>query len=155
MRYFFEQATKVLTGSDKQQKHAFCKDFSSNEFLGDGLIDEKVWIVNSYFPYYKQDRRVPMHKCVLLVRDPIDCLFACYNHFNSPLESSRKPRLSEILREKEDLDEFLLSEIENWVKFNDYWMSPDREVPVYVVKYEDLLKDSRSVLKTLLCFLLN
>ncbi|CAN0043536.1 unnamed protein product, partial [Choristocarpus tenellus] len=48
-------------------------------------------------------------------------------------------------------DGMVRNEIGVWERFNRYWLSVD--VPVMVVRYEDLVWHAPHVLKRLLCFL--
>ena len=54
-----------------------------------------------------------------------------------------------------DFDIFYEFQIQKWVKFNEYWMSTDREMPVFIVKYEDLISNPKRVLPEVICFILS
>ena len=47
----------------------------------------------------------------------------------------------------DDFDDYVYNEIDNWVQFHEYWMSSDREIPVYIVRYEELLLNTNETLK--------
>jgi hypothetical protein len=52
-------------------------------------------------------------------------------------------------------DMFLAQEIAVWRDFHSYWMDPDPLVPMYIVRYEDLLAAPEKTLSGLFSFLLN
>ena len=51
---------------------------------------------------------------------------------------------------------FLDIQIDKWVKYHDYWFqhAKEKNVPVYVFRFEDLINNTESVLKDIFKFLL-
>ena len=81
LRIYLEKITKILTGSD-------CKSYP--QFPANGMRN-KVWIVNSHFPY-QIGKWFLAKKWVLIVRNPVDTLleasklkFKQGNKFFTPL----------------------------------------------------------------------
>ena len=79
LRHYLQSITKILTGSDDIINKDQIKNQNSDGFIGDGRTDNKVWMINSHFPFNKGNNKFSCHKCILLVREPIDCLFSTYN----------------------------------------------------------------------------
>ena len=50
----------------------------------------------------------------------------------------------------DDFDGYVHNEIDNWVQFHEYWMSTDRETPVYIVRYEELLINTNETLRKII-----
>lgn len=48
-----------------------------------------------------------------------------------------------------------MQELEEWGKFHDYWMVNKHNMPVFVVRYEDLLSHTKQTLKNIFSFLLD
>jgi hypothetical protein len=46
---------------------------------GEGLVDDSVWIVKSHFPERMGHTLLKAHKCILIVRSPIDCIASLFN----------------------------------------------------------------------------
>jgi hypothetical protein len=46
---------------------------------GEGMIDDKVWIVKSHYPERQGHSEFNAHKCLLIVRSPIDCIASLFN----------------------------------------------------------------------------
>jgi hypothetical protein len=57
----------------------------------------------------------------------------------------------------EDIEEFedgfstfLEGRIEEWVQFYEFWMDIERKIPVYIVKFEDLIRNPIDTLRKIL-----
>ena len=48
--------------------------------------------------------------------------------------------------------EFILIESKNWLAFHEYWVNSD--IPVHIIRYEDILRNPEQVLKECLEFIL-
>lgn len=46
---------------------------------GEGLTDDSIWIVKTHFPERIGYLTFKTHKCVLIVRSPIDCVASLFN----------------------------------------------------------------------------
>jgi hypothetical protein len=44
--------------------------------VGEGLFDERVWIIKSHYPESMTPLRYFNQRIILLVRNPLDCLVA-------------------------------------------------------------------------------
>ncbi len=47
--------------------------------VGEGKIDNSVWIVKSHYPERKGHSVFDTHKCIVIVRSPIDCISSLFN----------------------------------------------------------------------------
>lgn len=133
LRELLESTTKILTGSDEER---------SDNFLAEGKID-KVWVVDSHWPYL-QGEEFKAKKWIVLARDPVETL---YLQYRKTLKDATNIYL--------DFEEFINDELPKYVKFHKYWMSIDRNIPVFIVKYEDLTNDPTKTITSIICYLLN
>ena len=80
----------------------------------------------------------------------------CYNKNSSRFSTVKYDTLNQnklfddLTQRNGNFDDFIYNEIENWAQFHEYWMSPDREIPVYIVRYEELLLNTHEVLKKII-----
>ena len=47
--------------------------------LGEGKIDDGVWIIKSHYPERVGYKALTINKCVVIVRSPIDCMASLFN----------------------------------------------------------------------------
>ena len=47
--------------------------------VGEGKEDDTVWIVKSHFPSMIKPNPLTIHKCILVVRSPMDCVWSWFN----------------------------------------------------------------------------
>jgi hypothetical protein len=47
--------------------------------VGEGLFDERVWIIKSHYPESMSPLRYFNQRIILLVRNPLDCLVAYFD----------------------------------------------------------------------------
>mmetsp|Transcript_10770 Transcript_10770/g.12121 ORF Transcript_10770/g.12121 Transcript_10770/m.12121 type:complete len:258 (+) Transcript_10770:159-932(+) len=148
LRYYLQKATRVLTGSDCDINSPIFNEQLVNGFSGESRTDPKVWIVSTAFPYQREDKMFAANKCILLVRDPADCL---YSYVSQKYTGSgyQKLAVGSLTRNKWAIQQFVEDEISNWVAFNEYWMSNERDIPVFIVRYEELLLNTAEVLSNL------
>ena len=55
----------------------------------------------------------------------------------------------------EEWDFWMRKKIQSWVAFHEYWMNGTHEIPIYIIKYEDLVENAAEEMKKLFAFLLN
>lgn len=47
--------------------------------IGEGMIDNSVWLIKSHFPERAGHSQLRINKCVIIVRSPIDCIASLFN----------------------------------------------------------------------------
>ena len=47
--------------------------------IGEGKINESVWIVKTHYPERIGHSEFKAHKCIVIVRSPIDCISSLFN----------------------------------------------------------------------------
>lgn len=153
LRYYLESTSKILTGSDTECSSSTYYTSSAPSFLADGKTNNKVWISASHYPHIEKEQEFEAHRWVLLVREPAETI---KTYYKSTLKKANQDDASFTdINKVNDMDQFINDASEEWVKFSEYWMSIDRKIPVYIIKYEDLISNPYSTLVNLFWFLLS
>ena len=172
LRNYLQLVTCILTGSDTDYS-IVDEVYSSQHFKGDGIINKKdkkkvceediqdpnctsslqllVWMVNSHYPYVMPSKKYKTNVCVLLVRNPAECLLSFYKM--QYLNENKEISIDDVDEFDESIDNFLKQKTKSWWDFYNYWMHTERGVPVYVIKYEQLMKNPLQQLTKLMWYL--
>ncbi|EWM25143.1 Sulfotransferase [Nannochloropsis gaditana] len=150
LRTLLEEATGIVTGSDTRPDRVLSRSLLKRGLRGEGVVDERAWIVKSHWPERHGYRRFPAQRIILLVRNPFD---AIYSYFNMGLTNTHEERLaSDVFESLAPLwEDMARNEARVWAKFNAYWLT--QKLPVLVVRYEDLLLHTEEMLVRLVSFL--
>jgi hypothetical protein len=134
IRFYLENIFKIKTGCN-------IKKFNNKIFNLKPSCDKTFnnWIISSDFPLRNKDEYENEHisLAILLIRNPIDLI------------------MMKILKETFTFEEALIkmeSIIDEWKEFNKYWISSP--IPIHIIRYEDLLVDSKNILENMCNFLL-
>ncbi|RLN92746.1 hypothetical protein BBJ28_00004294 [Nothophytophthora sp. Chile5] len=151
MRGLLEKVTGVYTGCDTRPDRALSKELQQYGMKGEGVVDESVWFVKTHFPERVGWKPFPVKKAILVVRNPWD---AIDSYFNMTLTNTHNKSLHESQYERfaERWDGLLRNEIDVWMKFHRYWTAKV-DVPIIVVRYEDLLVHRAETLRRVFLFL--
>ena len=126
-------------------------------------------LVKTHFPERRGYRLFDAHRIILLIRNPYDAL---ESYFHMALTNTHTESLTdETFQKFHDTWEGLVKdEIKTWRDFHLYWLSLVRKstsksednnksnsntntaVPLLVVRYEDLVRETREVMKRVLAF---
>ena len=79
IRSYLEKITKIYTGSDHDTDLKLNKDLFELGMTGEGVIDDRVWIVKSHYPERLGHSPLKVNKCILMIRSPFDCLWSFFN----------------------------------------------------------------------------
>lgn len=47
--------------------------------LGEGKVDDSVWVVKTHFPERVGHSKFLANKCIVVVRNPLDCMTSLFN----------------------------------------------------------------------------
>ncbi|KAL6076958.1 Fbox domain containing protein [Balamuthia mandrillaris] len=155
LRSLLERMTGFITGSDSRPTRDLSRKLAKAGLKGEGVVEpDKVWIVKTHFPERLGWKPFKAEKVILLVRNPFDCIDS---YFNMALTRTHTDSIaeSEYDRLKELWTKRVEEEAEVWHRFHDYWhrTSAHSQVPMLVVRYEDLLLDRKSTLCSIAAFL--
>lgn len=69
----------LVTGSDVDIKRKLNSTLLELGLAGEGLVDERVWVVKTHYPERLQKIIYGAERAILLVRSPLDCLPSFFN----------------------------------------------------------------------------
>mmetsp|Transcript_3125 Transcript_3125/g.5272 ORF Transcript_3125/g.5272 Transcript_3125/m.5272 type:complete len:613 (-) Transcript_3125:1225-3063(-) len=146
MRTMYEHTSLRVTGSDMQG------GLAKHDLVGEMSVGcDKVQFVKTHFP---ERRGSPQFRCcraVLLVRNPFD---AIESHYNLMMTGTHTQNISPEIREKATKywEEFAVKEIRVWKNFHKYWLQ--QQIPILLVRYEDLIREPAKVMSRVVQFVL-
>jgi len=146
MRTLYEHTTLRVTGSDMQG------GLAKHDLVGEMAVGANfVQFVKTHFPERQGGRPFHASRVVLLVRNPFD---AMESYFNLMMTGTHTTSVSEEVRQKSAkiFEEYALREIRVWKKFHQFWMGQD--IPVLLIRYEDLVRKPDKVMARVLQFVL-
>lgn len=110
-----------------------------------------VQFVKTHFPERMGSPAFQCSRAVLLVRNPFDCI---ESYFHLMMTGKHTDSLSEENREKAMtyFDEYAVKEAQVWTKFHEYWLNQD--IPILLIRYEDLYRQTDKVMERTLEFVL-
>ncbi|CAI5733246.1 unnamed protein product [Hyaloperonospora brassicae] len=151
MRGLLEKVTGVYTGCDTRPDRVLSQELQAYGLKGEGVVDDSVWFVKTHFPERVGYKAFPVHKVILVVRNPWDALDS---YFNMTLTNTHNQSVheSQYARFRERWDRLVRHEIDVWMKFYRYWTTTV-DVPVIVVRYENLLLHREETLRRVFLFL--
>ena len=124
---------------------------------GEGKMDDSVWIVKSHFPERIGSAPFKANKCIVIVRNPLDCIYSLFNMVGTTThsESLNKEMLKRVLSDTNLWDRFIQQEVTVWADFHTYWIKAPQKLPTHFIRYEDLLENPGEALTEMSKFLLN
>jgi len=146
MRNLYEKITLRVTGSDMMgglQKHDLVGEMATGT--------NNVQFVKTHYPERMGHPPFHVSRAVLLVRNPYD---AMDSYFNLMSTATHTTSLSEETRKKMSkvFAEMAKKEILVWRDFHEYWLK--QKIPLLVVRYEDLIRDTVRVVSHVIRFVL-
>ena len=146
MRNLYEKVTLRVTGSDMMgglQKHDLVGEMATGT--------NNVQFVKTHYPERMGHPPFHVNRAVLLVRNPYD---AMDSYFNLMSTSSHTTSLSAENRKKyaKIFADMAKKEILVWRDFHEYWLK--QKIPLLVVRYEDLIRNTVAVVNKVIKFVL-
>ena len=146
MRNLYEKITLRVTGSDMMgglQKHDLVGEMATGT--------NNVQFVKTHYPERQGNPPFRVSRAVLLVRNPYD---AMDSYFNLMSTSTHTTSLSPEARKKyaKLFADMARKEILVWRDFHEYWLK--QKIPLMVVRYEDLIRDTVKVVNKVIQFVL-
>ena len=102
--------------------------------------DSSVWVTKSHYPERLGYQKMSTSIVICVIRNPYDCIASYFhmsmtNTHNKSLSSDSMKMLLNIW------DDFLKNEVKVWNNFHCYWLKKRNKVPVYFVRYEDIVSN--------------
>jgi hypothetical protein len=132
MRTMYERITLRVSGSDMRG------GLVEHDLVGEAATGEnRVQFVKTHFPERLGTPVFPASRVVLLVRNPYDAL---ESYFNLMMTGTHTTSLTDEMRAKtnEIWESMVRKEVQVWKEFHEYWLKQD--VPILLVRYEDLIR---------------
>ena len=79
LRSYCEKMTGIYTGSDCSAKRKLNRELLEMGMKGEGIMDKSVLFVKTHFPERMGCQQFWGEKCVLIVRNPLDCITSLFN----------------------------------------------------------------------------
>ena len=140
-----------------------CNSSSINSFRAMNSPGEGVHLVKTHFPERRGCRYFDAHRIILLTRNPYDAL---ESYFHMALTNTHTETLTDESFEKfnDTWEDLVKKETKTWRDFYLFWLNEVRKqksgngnsrknsVPLLVVRYEDLISETREVMRRVLAF---
>lgn len=119
---------------------------------GEGVADKRVQLVKTHFPERMGSLLYATEKTVLLIRSPLDCIISLF-HMDCTATHDCSILDSDFVSFASKWEAWVQNEITVWRDFHNYWMKQD--VPLHIIRYEDLLNRPGEVIPDLMKFVFN
>ena len=146
LRTLYERTTLRVTGSDMRG------GLTAHDLVGEAATQTNcVQFVKTHFPERRGAPAFGVNRAVLLVRNPYD---AMDSYFNLMTTNTHTTSLTEEQRARsmEAFAEMAKKEIQVWRDFHEYWLQQD--IPLLVIRYEDLIRYTDKVIAKVIRFVL-
>jgi len=134
LRNLFERTTLRVTGSDMRG------NLLQHDLVGEAAVSTgMVQFVKTHYPERRGSPCFPARRAVLLVRNPYD---AIESFFHLMMTSTHTSTIAEEVRREHQRiwEEMVLKEIQVWRDFHEYWLQRPNNIPLLVIRYEDLIR---------------
>ena len=154
LRSFLDRVLGVPTGSEADNTKGLMHKLEEYGLTGEGVYDKFVWVVKTHWPERFGTFVFPSNRAILLVRSPLDCIISLFHMLAS---SSHDKSISEAdFKIFSTLwNEWQEQEIKIWAEFHEFWLRCNDQIPVHIVRYEDLCQRPKDALTEMMKFLFN
>jgi Sulfotransferase domain len=156
-RSLLEQCTGLVTGSDTRPDYDLSKELSVvHGMVGEGVASHRLtFAVKSHWPERGGSAPVPNGKrAIVLSRNPYD---AIDSYWNMCATKSHTKTVTDAVYERfrDKYQQLVRNEIDVWLRFHHYWfVTAASQVPVLLVRYEDLVRHPNVELTRMMRFVL-
>lgn len=155
LRTLLERVTGYVTGSDTRPDRNLSRELAErHDLVGEGVTDSgSVRIIKSHWPERAGNAVYRARRVVLVVRNPYDAIDSYWN-MNATCSHTHTLTAAVYERFREKFEGLVRNEIDVWARFHEYWIRRVADVPVLIVRYEDLIQDTAVAVKRVLHFIL-
>lgn len=146
LRTLYERTTLRVTGSDMRG------GLTKHDLVGEAATENNaVQFVKTHYPERRGSPPFLVNRAVLLVRNPYD---AMESYFNLMMTNTHTTSLTEEQRKRHAtiFAEMARKEIQVWRDFHEYWLA--QQIPLLVIRYEDLIRHTDKVIAKVIRFTL-
>lgn len=149
-----EKDGKVEEVVDMFEINAFnSKILYDGGFKGQGLIQDEAWVIMTHYPHtlpLTPRKEYNVNKCILVIRNPYDSIYSMFHAF-ATLSFNKSLPSDDFYRRKSSWEQFVAVATTEYKLFHEFWLQCD--LPIHIVRYEDMLWDPKSTLLELFRFL--
>jgi Sulfotransferase domain len=153
LRNLLERLSGIVTGSDNRPDRKLSRDLATkHNLVGEGVISNRnVHIVKTHYPERTGSRISDARRAILLVRNPYD---AIDSYWNLNLTNTHTETVTDNVyaKHQDTFDDLASNEMKVWSQFHRYWL--EAQIPVLVVRFEDLITNLNGELSRIARFLL-
>ena len=153
MRTLLERVTGRVTGSDTRPDRSLSKELAEqHNLVGEGVTHpSKVLFVKTHWPERSGCRVFEAKRAILLVRNPYDAIDSYWN-LNATKSHTKTLQDSAYERFRDKFERLVRNEIHIWMQFHHYWLEEQSQIPVLVVRFEDLVQNPAKQLERVMQF---
>jgi hypothetical protein len=147
LRTLLERTTGIVTGSDTRPDRALSRELAEmHNLVGEGVtFQNAVAFVKSHWPERAGNTVLEAKRTILLVRNPFDAIDSYWN-MNATKTHTHTVTDAVYERFHDKFEALVVNEINIWLRFHEYWLQEQRQIPVLVVRFEDLIQDANKEL---------
>jgi hypothetical protein len=149
LRSLLEGVTGLVTASDTRADRTLSRALADqHDLAGEGLCIPPI--CKTHWPERRGCRKFHALRAVLVVRNPFD---AIVSYWNLNLTNTHTEKVTEEIydRFQDFFQAFVRNEMKVWLDFLKFWATRS-DIPVLMVRYEDLILNPRSQLERILNF---
>ena len=110
----------MATGSDMVMKFTLNTALQFAGFKGEGIVDDRIWINKTHFPYrIPYDKEYTTNAILLCVRNPLDVIIS---NFLFLCTLTHNKCINECPQDFTEWDSFVTNEMTGIKKWHRYWM---------------------------------
>jgi hypothetical protein len=152
VRSLLERTTGVVTGSDTRPDRSLSRELAEQHALVGEGVTQQVMCIKSHWPERSGHSVWNCHRAIVVVRNPYDAIDSYWNM--NATKSHTKTLTDTMYKQYADkFDRLVRNEIDMWLRFHQYWLECD--IPILVVRFEDLVRDTATELTRILQFVLH
>lgn len=139
-RTLLERVTGIVTGSDTRPDRSLSKQLAEqHNLVGEGIVTSSCCVFcKTHYPERLGNRVYKGSRAILVVRNPYDS-FDSYWNLNATKSHTKTLQSAVYDTFKTKWENLCRNEIRVWLDFLDYWLNTD--IPVLLVRFEDLVAD--------------
>mmetsp|Transcript_14017 Transcript_14017/g.33901 ORF Transcript_14017/g.33901 Transcript_14017/m.33901 type:complete len:515 (+) Transcript_14017:88-1632(+) len=149
LRSLLEGVTGLVTASDTRADRTLSKALAeTHDLVGEGLCLPPI--TKTHWPERKGCSKFRAHRAILVVRNPFD---AIDSYWNLNLTNTHTEKVTEEVYERfaDFFQDLVRNEMVVWLEFLEFWATRT-DIPVMLVRYEDLIGNPRQELEKILNF---
>ena len=121
--------------------------------IGEHTVDDSCWIIKTHHPLRLKFADFPCNKMIICVRDPFD-IYRSVLHFLTTKSHSKQMDCDFPVEEPKFMKACMRMFVRKLIEFQDAIFELNKVIPVYLLKFEELVSNPRPLLEEVFKFLL-